>query len=84
MNYVVALLLFYIKDEEQVFWCLYQLMIKYNCRQMYVERLPKVHEMGATLDNKLKVHLPKVRKHLLTTGMTVLGTFTSHLMDFCV
>ena len=26
MNYIVALLLFYIKDEEQVFWCFYQIM----------------------------------------------------------
>ena len=26
MNYIVGLLLFYIEDEEKVFWCLLQLM----------------------------------------------------------
>ena len=26
MNYIVGMLLFYNQDEEQVFWCLYQLM----------------------------------------------------------
>ena len=27
MNYIVGLLLFYIQDEEQVFWCLYQILV---------------------------------------------------------
>ena len=26
MNYIVGMLLFYIEDEETVFWCLFQLM----------------------------------------------------------
>jgi len=32
LNYIVAIMLVYIEDEEDVFWCLYQLMIKYNWR----------------------------------------------------
>ena len=32
MNYIVAMLLFYITDEETVFWCLYQLMHKFRYR----------------------------------------------------
>ena len=32
INYIVAILLFYIQDEELVFWCLYQVMNKLNMR----------------------------------------------------
>ena len=32
MNYITALLIFYIKDEEQVFWCLYQIMVTHDWR----------------------------------------------------
>ena len=32
LNYIVAIMLIYIDDEEDVFWCLYQLMIRHNWR----------------------------------------------------
>ena len=35
MNYIAAMFLFYISDEESVFWCLYQLMTKFKYRQIY-------------------------------------------------
>ena len=35
MNYIVALLLVYIRDEEQVFWCLHQVMAKYSWRLVF-------------------------------------------------
>ena len=50
MNYIVGLLLFYIKDEEQVFWCLYQILVKYNWRQIFTEDFPKLHKLTAILE----------------------------------
>ena len=50
MNYIVGLLLFYIKDEEQVFWCLYQILVKYNWRQIFTEGFPKLHKLTANLE----------------------------------
>ena len=45
-NYIVALLLFFMKDEEQVFWCFYSLMIKRDYRQIFRPDLAKVIELA--------------------------------------
>ena len=50
MNYIVGLLLFYIKDEEQVFWCLYQILVKYNWRQIFTDGFPKLHKLTAIFE----------------------------------
>ena len=53
LNYIVALLLFFIKDEEQVFWCLYSLMQKRNWRQVYTFNFPKLKSMTRLLEDRL-------------------------------
>jgi len=42
INYIVALMLLHIEDEEQVFWCLVNLMERYAWRWLYVDGLPKL------------------------------------------
>ena len=42
LNYIVGVFLFYIPDEEQVFWCLHQLMQKRNWREVYTHGFPKM------------------------------------------
>ena len=53
LNYIVGLLLFYIPDEEQVFWCLYSLMQKRNWRQVYTFNFPKLKSMTRLLEERL-------------------------------
>jgi hypothetical protein len=52
MNYVVGLMLFYINNEEPVFWCLVALMHerKRNWRSIYQPGLPKVISMSKILE----------------------------------
>ena len=53
MNYIAALMLYYIDDEETVFWCLYQLMVKNNWRETFINGLPKLFEMTNLLEDRL-------------------------------
>ena len=53
MNYIAALMLYYIEDEETVFWCLYQLMVKNNWRETFINGLPKLFEMCNLLEDRL-------------------------------
>ena len=45
-NFIVALLLFFLKDEEQVFWCYKSLMTKRDYRQYFIYNLAKVIELA--------------------------------------
>lgn len=53
LNYIVGLLLFYIPDEEQVFWCLHQLMQKKNWREVYTHNFPKLKSLVQLLEDRL-------------------------------
>ena len=53
MNYIAALMLYYIDDEETVFWCLYQLMVKNSWRETFIDGMPKLIEMNNLLENRL-------------------------------
>ena len=55
LNYIVALMLFYIDDEEQVFWCFVALMHdrSRNWRMVYTEDFPKVKSMCKVLEQKI-------------------------------
>jgi hypothetical protein len=52
MNYIVGLMLFYIRDEEQVFWCLVSLMHhrSRNWRATYIDGFPKLQSMSKILE----------------------------------
>ena len=50
INYIVGMLLFYIEDEETVFWCLFQLMQgRWQWRWIYTEGLPKLQSLLSLL-----------------------------------
>jgi hypothetical protein len=40
-NFLVALMLNYIEDEEDVFWCLHKIMLEHNWRQFYTQNMPR-------------------------------------------
>ena len=54
MNYIVGLLLLYIPDEDQVFWCLHQLMQKRDWRQVYTQDFPKMKQLAQMLETSLE------------------------------
>ena len=54
MNYIVALLLFYLPDQEQdVFWGLHQLMQRRNWRLVYTHNFPKLKSITKLLENRI-------------------------------
>lgn len=67
LNYIVALLLFYIPDEESVFWCLIGLMNERNrnWRSIYIDGFPKVKSMSKILEKKIRYNFPECLRHML-------------------
>lgn len=82
MNFIVAMLLFYISDEESVFWCLYQLMVKFRYRQIYKQDFPKLIQLSTYLEKRLRAEHPDLLEHLERNSMVIRGTFTGHIMTF--
>jgi hypothetical protein len=64
LNYIVALLLIYIQDEETVFWCLVYLMNHRSWRNVYTSNFPKLRSMCRVLEERLSHEFPKVLRHL--------------------
>lgn len=50
MNYIAAMLLMHIQDEEKVFWCLIYLLNRKNWRTTYMDEMPKLMEMIDIVD----------------------------------
>lgn len=71
MNFIVAMLLMNLHDEEDSFWCLAYIMFpekgilgikgKHNWRQIFVDMMPK----AINLDKKLRVKLAKKAPNIL-------------------
>lgn len=84
INYLVGLFLFYIPDEEKVFWCLLQLMQKRNWREVYTQNFPKMKELTGFLEHQMDQEYPEVLEHLENNGLVVEGTFSPHFMTLFV
>ena len=50
MNYIAAMLLMHIQDEESVFWCIIYLLNRKNWRMIYMEEMPKLMEIIETVE----------------------------------
>ena len=71
MNFIVAMLLMNLHNEEDSFWCLVYIMFpkkgvlgikgKHNWRQIFIDMMPK----AISLDKKLRVKLAKQAPQLL-------------------
>ena len=86
MNYIVGLMLFYIRDEEQVFWCLVSLMHhkSRNYRSVYIDGFPKLQSMSKILEQKIKLNYPEVLAHLEENSLQIEGTFSAFFMTLYV
>ena len=68
MNYLVGLLLLYIPhDEEQVFWCLHQLMQRRQWRNVYTHDFPRLKHLCTMLEERLELDFPEVLAHIVDT-----------------
>ena len=54
MNYVAAMLLIHVKDEELTFWVFFSVMRNLNWRYMYLERTPKLIKMIDGIKERLR------------------------------
>ena len=85
LNYVVGMMLYYIKDEEQVFWCLFSLMQqKWEWRWIYTEGLPKLQSLLQLLEKHLQQEFPLIKKHLKDNCLEISGTFSPLFMTLFV
>ena len=76
LNYVAAMLLMHIQDEEKTFWCLTYLLNRKNWRRIYTEDMPKLMELIDEVEQKLIVDYPDVDKHLRDSDFTVGAAFS--------
>ena len=85
LNYVVGIILYYISDEEQVFWCLYSLMqSKWQWRWIYTEGLPKLQGLLMLLEDRIQNEFPLIKKHLKDNCLEICGTFSPLFMTLFV
>lgn len=78
MNYIAAMLLTHISNEELAFLVFTHLMRAKRWRELYLESMIKLHSLLQLLAKELKRRLPEVYSHLLKLGMELNGLF-SHI-----
>ena len=76
LNYIAAMLLMHIQDEEKTFWCLTYILKRNNWRLIYAEEMPKLMELIDIIDQALKDDYPNVSKHLEEQDFTVGAAFS--------
>ena len=76
MNYIAAMLLMHIQEEESVFWCLIYLLSRINWRMIYMEEMPKLMEIIENVEHKLNQDYPELAKHLEDQCFTVGAAFS--------
>ena len=85
INYIVGILLFYIGDEEQVFWCLINLMQKkWKWRFIYTNGFPKLQQLLAVLKDRMQAEFPRILNHLNQNFLEIVGTFSPLFMTLFV
>ena len=76
MNYIGAMLLMHIQDEEKVFWCIIYLLNRKNWRMIYMEEMPKLMELIEIVEKKLESDWPLLAQHLEEQCFTVGAAFS--------
>lgn len=85
MNFVVALLLRHIADEENAFWTLVYVMFEKNWREIYQKRSSKVTQIMRDFEEHLLTKHKQVYEHLMTEdGFSVEACFTSQIVTLFI
>ena len=64
LNYIAAMLLMHIQDEEKTFLCLTYILKRNNWRLIYADEMPKLMELIDLVDQTLQKDYPNVSQHL--------------------
>ena len=64
INYLAAMILIHVKDEQDAFWCLVYIMVEHNWREIFTEETPKLIELLEEVDEHMKKKFPKFVKHM--------------------
>ena len=76
LNYIAAMLLMHIQEEENVFWCLIYLLNRKNWRRIYMEEMPKLMDLMDYIEQKLQTDFPEIAEHLEEQCFTVGAAFS--------
>ena len=76
LNYIAAMLLMHIQEEENVFWCLVSILHGKGWRTIYTPEMPKLMHLIDIVEQKLKEDWPNVAEHLERENFTVGAAFS--------
>ena len=90
MNYIVATLYLYFKNEEDTFWVLDSIMSNYGLEDLYDHEFKKLKSLFIWIEKSIELNLPEVYQHFEECGITVelfwtqwlITLFTSDFLNY--
>jgi hypothetical protein len=76
MNYLAALLLINIRDENKAFWCMVYLLHRKNWRQIYNHDTPKLISLLRLVEERLEKDDPVLYNHLIKNDLSMVAAFS--------
>lgn len=76
MNFVAAMLLINIKDEEKSFWCLVYLLHRRNWRMIYNHDTPKLINLLDLVRERFEKEDPKLLDYLEREDLSMVAAFS--------
>lgn len=76
VNYLAAMLLYHIEDEEKAFWCLIYVLHRRNWRMVYDNNTPKLLSLLNLLRERLNLYHPDLLAHLESEDLSMLAVFS--------
>ena len=85
MNFITAMLVRNIREEEDCFWCLVYIMFEHNWREIFDEKSSKIAVLLNDLSNYIKKRHPKVFRHMeLDEHVTFEASFSSQIITLFI
>ena len=76
MNYLAAILLIHINDEEKAFWCLVHLLFRKNWRMIYDNNTPKLLNLLDLVKERMAKEDPQMLRHLEKEDFSMVAAFS--------
>ena len=72
MNYIVGVILLYVKGERAAFFCLYHIMQNNAWRELYINGMPKLRNLIIQFEDKLCKEVPEVYSQLVNLSVILM------------
>lgn len=76
MNFLVGIMLIYIKDEEKTFWAFTSLLFKKNWRMIYGDKTPKLISLLGLIEGKIHKEFPALLTHFKQNMINMAAAFS--------